>query len=112
MVVVAVGEQYRFDFVLILFQILDIRNDVIHARRGFFRELNADVHDDYLVLIFEEGAIAAHFLESAQRHEAHRVVVFNGGFSALMPGHTIWIWGMVVRLDDLRRIPLDLELSL
>ena len=63
----------RADVLLFLFEIFDVRDDVIDARRLVFGELEADVDDDDLVLILEERAVAADLFKAAERNEAQSV---------------------------------------
>ena len=72
------------DVLLFLFEIFDIRDDVIDARRFLFGELQADVDDHDLIFIFEEHAVAADFFEAAERHEADG---FGIGFIVRIAGH-------------------------
>jgi hypothetical protein len=69
-VVVAVRQNDRLDILFFLFEILDVRNDVVDARRFVFGELQTDVDDDDFIFIFEEHAVAANFFKAAERHEA------------------------------------------
>jgi len=67
MVQMAVAEDDAADIALLAAQGRDIGDDVIYARHVFVGELHAHVQDDDVVIVLEDGAIAADLFLPAQR---------------------------------------------
>ena len=66
MVHMPVGNDYAFNLVGFIFQIINIGNDIIDARHIFLGKLQAHVDQDYLLVEFDQGHITADLFQSAQ----------------------------------------------
>lgn len=69
MVLMAVRNDKALDFVQIVLEIRDIRNNAVNAEHVIFRKGHAAVHDDDAVLVFERGDIHADQLKAAERND-------------------------------------------
>ena len=70
---VAVRDEEAADFTDTFFQIFRIREDIINAGSSFFFKLQARVHDDDVVFIFNGGHVAPDFFNTAKRNDAERI---------------------------------------
>ena len=77
-VIVAVGDDHASNFVLILLEVRRVGNNVIDAGHAFFRELQARVDNEDVVLVFEEHHVLPDLFKTAERRKT------EDGFTALV----------------------------
>ena len=65
MILVAVGEKNSSDFLPILHQVADVRNDHVDAIHIVVREAHAAVHYDQVVAVLEHGHIFPDLVQTA-----------------------------------------------
>src|SRR6185369_17028356 len=71
---VAVRDDDAADAVLVMLEVLRIREDVVHARvRVLGDELEARIYDEDVVTDFDGAHVAADFLDAAQGDDAYDV---------------------------------------
>ena len=70
MILMPVGKQISADMVLFAQQIGHIRNHQINPEHVLLREHAPAIHNDHIVLIFENGHVFADFIHAAQRDDS------------------------------------------
>ena len=71
MVLVAVGQHDGFEFVAVLQNEIETRNDHVDAEKGVVREHEPAVHDDHGIAGNQGHAVEPDFAEAAQGIEGH-----------------------------------------
>ena len=70
-VFVAVGEHERLDLVETVFDVVEVRQDEVHARLFLFREEHAAVDEQDMSVVFDHVHVAADLAQTAERHDTH-----------------------------------------
>ena len=70
-VFVAVGEHERLDLVETVLDVVEVRQDEVHARLLLFREEHAAVDEQDMPVVFDHVHVAADLTQTAERHDAH-----------------------------------------
>lgn len=70
-VFVAVGEHERLDLVETVLDVVEVRQDEVHARLFLFREEHAAVDEQDMSVVFDHVHVAADLAQTAERHDTH-----------------------------------------
>ena len=70
-VFVAVGEHERLDLVETVLDVVEVRQDEVHARLFLFREEHAAVDEQDMPVVFDHVHVAADLTQTAERHDTH-----------------------------------------
>src|SRR3989338_2576799 len=68
---VPVSDDERAYFFFAFFEVSGVRNDIIHSRRRFVREMHAGIYDNDVVSCFYCRHIFAYFFHSSQRNNTY-----------------------------------------
>ena len=71
MILMAMGQHETFDFALVLFQIRDIRDDIVHAQHILARENKAAIDDEDIILPLDDRHVFADLTDAAQGNNFH-----------------------------------------